>query len=111
MECVVKTRIKNKEIFWGTGVVDLLEFIKQCDSLKKACESMGMSYSKGHRIIKRAEQELGFSIVCGSKGGVGGGGSALTKEGQEFLKCYKEFETAMEEYGKDLFSKIFNQYL
>lgn len=111
MEGIVKIRIKKEEVFWGNGLVELLDLIKKYSSLKKACEAMNMSYSKGQRIIKKAEKELGFSVVYSSKGGIDGGGTVLTYDGEEFCECYREFSRAMEEYGKDLFQRNFYKYL
>ncbi len=45
---------------------------QKCGSLKQACEQMQMSYSKGYRIIKAAEAELGFPSCTAKKGGLQG---------------------------------------
>ena len=64
---------------------------QKCGSLKQACEQMQMSYSKGYRIIKAAEAELGFPILYREKRGPSGGGSVLTPEGEKFADCYQSY--------------------
>jgi len=108
---VIKVRIKGEAVFWAGGLMELLEYIKRCQSLKQACEQMQMSYSKGHRIVKIAEKELGFAIIRSEKGGSHGGGSVLTREGERFAKCYKAFEEDVEAYGAIIFKSYFDEFL
>ena len=39
------------------------------ESMKDACGEMGMSYSKGWKIINRAEKELGYELLERRHGG------------------------------------------
>ena len=108
---IVKVKVKGENIFWGSGMMELLELIKKCGSLKQACEQMQMSYSKGYRIIKAAEGELGFPILHSEKGGIQGGGSVLTPEGEKFANCYQSFLTEMTVLGEQAFSRWFEEFL
>ena len=110
IEVLVKVRIKKDAVFWGGGLMTLLELVESKHSLKKACENMQMSYSKGHRIIKRAEEELGHPLITSVKGGAKGGGSFLSKEGILFMKCYKECTKEMQKLGEKVFRKNFQAY-
>ena len=40
-----------------------MEHILVTESMKDACGEMGMSYSKGWKIINRAEKELGYELL------------------------------------------------
>ena len=42
---------------------------KQPGSLSKGCKCMQMAYSKGWKILKRAEEDLGIPLVQGNRGG------------------------------------------
>jgi N-terminal domain of molybdenum-binding protein len=110
IEVLIKVRIKKDAVFWGGGLMTLLELVEVNHSLKKACESMQMSYSKGHSIIKKAEKELGHSLITSIKGGERGGGSFLSKEGIVFINCYREYTKEMQKIGKKVFQKYFQEY-
>ena len=66
---------------------------------------MGMAYSKGWKIIKRAQQELGYPLIEGTRGGANGGKMILTAQGKDFLEHYLSFEEAVEKAVQDLFQK------
>lgn len=68
---------------------------------------MEMAYSKGWKITKRAEEDLGFPLMEGSRGGSHGGKTTLTEEGKEFLEKYEKFLEEVEESTKKTFEKIF----
>ena len=59
--------------FFGPGVAELMERIRRCGSVKDACRDMGMSYSKGRYILRRAEEALSMTLVLHQHGGAGGG--------------------------------------
>ena len=111
IEVLVKIRLKGEQIFWGSGLMRLLELVDAHQSLKKACEIMEMSYSKGHKIIKNAEKELGHPLITSAKGGLKGGGSMLSKEGVCFTDCYREYAKTMQELGRKEFTTCFQTYL
>ena len=64
-----------------------------------------MAYSKGWKIIKRAQQELGYPLIEGTRGGANGGKMILTAQGKDFLEHYLSFEEAVEKAVQDLFQK------
>jgi molybdate transport system regulatory protein len=77
--------------FFGPGVNELLHNIDVANSLSAAATMMGMSYSKGWKIIHAAEKKLGYPLTVKSIGGVRGGGSSLTGEGRSFMERYDAF--------------------
>ena len=59
----VKLQINTDEPVLGPGVAELLELVGETGSMKEACGRMGMSYSKGWKIIGRAEEQLGCALI------------------------------------------------
>ena len=51
-----------------------------------------MSYTKGWKILREAEKQLGFPLLFSRSGGSDGGSSKLTPKGEEFLKRYVKME-------------------
>lgn len=86
----VRLILFNNHPSLSIGVVTILKLIKETGSLNKACKSINMSYSKGLRIIRTAEQDLGMHLVEGTVGGAGGGGSKLTETGILICEFYTE---------------------
>lgn len=96
----------NKEKkFFGPGICMLLQNVKETKSINKAAKRMNMTNTKAIRIIKEAEEELGYKILVKNIGGAGGGGSTITKEGEIFLNKYLEFRKEVEEATNKIFEK------
>ena len=53
MRLSIKLTIENEKVFFGPGTYTLLKFIDQKGSLLTAAESMGLSYSKARKMIKK----------------------------------------------------------
>ena len=70
---------------------------------------MELSYSKGSRIIKNTEKELGFPLLERWSGGASGGGSRLTAEGRRFLDCYKDLNARVQRSAEELFTECFRE--
>ena len=111
MRYSIRVQLHAGDSFFGAGVADLLMLVDETRSLNKACERMNMSYSKGWRIVKYAEKELGFSLLMSRTGGANGGGSEVTEEGRKFTECYLNFRNELNLCGEALFKKNFNNYL
>lgn len=103
----VKVQLAGTEPFYGPGMKQLLRSIKEQGSVREACEKMGLSYSKGRRMIERAEGELGYSIVERTHGGKNGGNARITEAGSSLLKKYEKFEAEIEEAAREKFDEIF----
>ena len=84
---VAVSLMANQE-FFSSQTAQLLEAIDKCGSRQKACEIIGVSYSKGTSLINNAEAQLGYPLVSRWTGGSGGGGSKLTEEGKRILNDY-----------------------
>lgn len=105
----MKLRLRTDKAFFGPGVVEVLRQVERTGSLQTAAESMGMSYSKAWRIVKTAEEEIGFPIMERKAGGSGGGFSRLTERGREFLDAFEGFEGETARAAEELFQKYFHQ--
>ena len=98
---------KHTEKFYGPGVQDLLSGIRVHGSVKDACEAMGMSYSKGRRILKHAETALGYKLVERQQGGATGGSAFLTPEAEDFMQRYETLTRSIEAYAAQQLPEIF----
>lgn len=97
---------RNKKIF-GPGPILLLLKTHELGSLNKAAMEMKMSYSKALSIIKTAEKELGFKLLIRRVGGRDGGGSIITKEAQDLIRKYEEFNRKAYNAIKEIYDEIF----
>lgn len=87
----IKVRVFHKERAFGPGVAELMHLVEETGSLSEACRRMEMAYSKGWKITKRAEEDLGFPLMDGSRGGSHGGKQHLQKKEKSFWKNMKNF--------------------
>ena len=97
----------NNEKFFGEGPARLLNGIEAHGSLRAAAISMDMAYTKALKLIRNAENALGFMLIHRSTGGKGGGGSWLTDEGREWLKRYEAYRDACKEANRKLYLEFF----
>ena len=99
----LKIKIYQEDLVFGPGLVILMEHILVTESMKDACGEMGMSYSKGWKIINRAEKELGYELLERRHGGKSGGKCTVTEKGKSLMKRYRQ----MEEETRDCLQKSF----
>ena len=104
---VVQVKLAAADTFFGPGTAQLVEYIGRTGSIQEACSEMGLSYSKGSRMIKQAEQQLGFRILKRWTGGNGGGGSQLTDEGKKLLECYGNMMNQVQQTTTEIFQECF----
>lgn len=95
------------EPVFGPGMLRLLVLTAQLGSLNKAAGKLGMSYSKAHRMLHKAEDELGVRLLERRIGGVDGGGSALTPDGERLVAAFVALRREAYENLQVLFEKHF----
>jgi len=88
-------KLYRQEKFFGPGLARLLTLVEETNSLRMAAAKMNMAYSKAWKMIKKAEENLGFDLLETKTGGKGGGGARLTPNARETLKLYNDFERAV----------------
>lgn len=103
----MRLRVSRTEHAFGPGVAELMEHVEETGSLSKGCKCMQMAYSKGWKILKRAEEDLGIPLVQGNRGGSNGGQTVLTPEGKAFLLRYRQFEQEVRHSADQAFQKWF----
>ena len=96
---------------FGPGVATLLHRVETHRSLRAADLSMEMAYSKAWRILREAEDQLGFKLLSSSTGGKNGGGAVLTEEGARFLAAYDAYAAEVTDLSEQLFKKTFEAWL
>ena len=102
-------RVYGEEKIFGPGIAELLERVDETHSLRKATLDMGMAYSKAWRIVKTAENALGFPLLESTIGGRGGGSAKLTERGKRFLVAYRRFESVVHAYADEIFEEMFGE--
>jgi molybdate transport system regulatory protein len=108
MRSVVKVYLyDDSEKFFGEGPYELLIGIEKHNSLRAAANELGMAYTKAFRLIKTAEEHLGYELTQKQVGGSHGGGSILTDEAREFIKKYEEYRDRCKVACSDIFNEVF----
>ena len=85
--------LQNGQRFFGPGVAELLERVREHRSLRAAAASMG----------------FGFRLLDSTIGGRHGGGASLTPEAEQLLADYRRFEADIFAYSQARFQEIFPQ--
>ena len=99
----------DNEKFFGEGPARLLHGIEESGSLRAAALSMDMAYTKALKLIRNAENALGFALIRRSTGGKDGGGSCLTPDGKEWLERYEAYRDACLQANGKLYLEFFPQ--
>ena len=80
------------ENFGGPGRVALLARIAECGSISQAAKSIKMSYKAAWDAIDTMNNLAGEPLVERLTGGKGGGGTRLTKRGEQLVENFKLIE-------------------
>ncbi|MEG1971848.1 MAG: NTP transferase domain-containing protein [Oscillospiraceae bacterium] len=106
----VNLQLVNERPFFGRTGAQLLGLIEETESVSLACRQMGISYSKGWKILGIMEEETGRKLVMRQQGGKNGGAACLTKDGQELLNRFEIFEKLCNTYIKKEFDELFSHW-
>ena len=93
--------------FFGEGPCRLLRAVEKTGSLRAAAMEMERAYSKANKLLKQAEQALGYPLTARSTGGRDGGGSTLTPEGRKLLEQYEAYRDACVKANLALYRRFF----
>jgi molybdate transport system regulatory protein len=89
--------------------VHLLQHVADSGSLAQAAERMGLSYRRAWGKIKEIERNLGVRLVQSEVGGIGGGRTRLTAQGEHLLAQYHRFQAAVEADVDREFAEAFSE--
>ncbi|WP_295734914.1 winged helix-turn-helix domain-containing protein [uncultured Oscillibacter sp.] len=92
---------------FGPGVAALLSEVREKRSLRAAAGAMGMAYSKAWRIVRDAEEALGYKLLNSTIGGRHGGGAALTEEAEALLSAYQALREEVAAFARERFETRF----
>lgn len=107
LRAVLRIRLYREKKFYGPGIHQLLQLTEELGSLSAACQQMGISYSKGRRIVGGMEEELGAAVLETGQGGKTGGYSRLTPQAKDMMTRYGVFLEEAEAAVQELFRKHF----
>lgn len=95
----------GESVYFGMGRVMLLDMIEEHGSLRKAAESMGMSYRAAWGKLRATEDALGLVLV--ELSGTRRGGCHLTSEGRRIRDKFRAWFAAVEQVAVDRAQDIF----
>ena len=90
----------------GYGKADLLETIQATGSISAAGRAMDMSYRRAWGLVAEANKAFRTPLVELSRGGEGGGGARLTKEGEAVLASFRALERLLATEGAPYLAAI-----
>lgn len=103
----IQLTLERDEGFFGPSMAQFLTLIGHTGSMQTACRQMHMSYTKGWRILKAAEKQLGYPLLITQSGGAEGGSSQLTPKARDFLARFLKMEKELMEHAGRLYQTIF----
>ena len=104
----VQLTLERDDGFFGPSVAQFLSLIDHTGSMQTACRQMHMSYTKGWKILKAAEKQLGYPLLITQSGGAEGGSSLLTPKARDFLARFLRREKELREDAQKLYEKYFS---
>jgi len=93
----------------GDGKWKILKAIDQEGSLTAACEKLGITYRRTWNDLKNIEQRLGFALLEKCRGGVEGGSTSLTVEGQRLIRAFDLFHEKMDVIMQEHFQLLIKE--
>lgn len=107
----VSLHLEFDEVFFGPEMAQFLMLIEHAGSMQTACRHMNMSYSKGFKMLKNAESQLGYPLLVTQSGGLEGGFSQLTPKAVSLMEKYVALEKELKGKAEELFNKYFEEGL
>lgn len=84
----------GKDIAFGPGKADLLEWVAKTGSITRAASRLGMSYMRAWSLIRTMNKNFNQPVVEAVRGGRERGGAVLTPTGTAVLKSYRKMEAS-----------------
>lgn len=106
---VLRQRNSNEPILTQEQL-NLFLNIDELESIAASATKMEISYRKAWELVRRAEEELGFTLVKKYRGGSEGGKTELTSDGKQLVEAYRqlrhEFDGSVKRIVKNFFQTI-----
>lgn len=93
----------------GEGKWHLLKMIKEKESLKAAVDHMGYTYRQTWGSLKNIEEKLGFKLVKKSRGGIHGGKTILTPQGEKIVDFFEHLHTHTHQHFINLLNDLLEE--
>lgn len=103
--------VGREKTFYDPTAHLLLHLTEELGSLSAACQHMGLSYSKGRKMVAVMEEQLGFAVLETRQGGKDGGSSRLTDGARSLMRRYSALEEEMEAALAAVFARYFSDFL
>lgn len=97
---------KLEQNFLGNGRIELLSHIGKTGSITKAAKAMKMSYKAAWDAVDAMNNLSEFSLVESSKGGKGGGGTALSNYAKELIATYEILNEEHQQFLNNLSKRL-----
>lgn len=110
LQCKIKLILTKEEDFFGPGIYRLLKYIDETGSIQAGAAKMKMSYSKGWKMVNKAEKEMGFLFLNRCNGGKHGGSSTITEEGRLFMERYHAMLEDVRRISQNFFDIYFRDF-
>lgn len=104
---VIQVSLAREQIFFDSQTALLLQLTLDSGSVRIACRQLGISYSKGWKMLNLLESQLGMRIILRHPGGKNGGYTEVSPEGKEFLKRCELLVRRIREEGQRIYQEIF----
>ena len=88
--------LHDDDIAVGPGKVDLLEAIARTGSITAAARELDMSYRRAWLLVDTMNRCFRQPVVEAEAGGQRGGGTRLTRVGEEVVRRYRKSEALAE---------------
>jgi len=93
----------------GDGKWKILKAIDSEGSLVAACNMLGITYRRTWNDLKSIEKRLGFALLEKNRGGIDGGSTTLTVEGQRLIAAFDHFHENMDLIIQQHFQKLIQE--
>jgi molybdate transport repressor ModE-like protein len=103
----LRLSLEQDNLFFDAKTKLLLTLIQETNSVKGACKSMALSYSKAWHMLNTLEEAVQYKVITRQQGGSRGGKTELTLEGARLLQNYELLEKRVKEFTIEEFHKIF----
>ena len=90
----------------GPGKVELLEKIRDLQSISAAARAMDMSYRRAWLLVDEMNKLFSEPVVAKWQGGKSKGGASLTKLGEKLVESFAALRARSNDVNRDLLAEI-----